>query len=192
MGRKKSYDEEDVLEKAMFLFWRKGHQAVSTRDLADEMGINQYSLYASFESKDVLFEKTLERYLSDVVEKVFIEPLLDPVDGLAAIRSYFEIFVAPGSGKFPTGCFICNTMAEEENPTAAVQKIIDRYQTKIADALASALRQAYPKAKNPIIQAKASLLLCVMLGIAVKKRNGFQGQPVQEIVEQIMDFVTIK
>ena len=89
MGRKKGYDEEEALEKAMFLFWRRGYQAVGTRELAHEMGINQYSLYASFQSKEQLLERALGKYLQEIIATWVLVPLVDPADGLAAIRRFF-------------------------------------------------------------------------------------------------------
>ena len=192
MGRKKGYDEERALEKAMFLFWRGGYSAVSTRNLADEMGINQYSLYASFESKDVLFERSLARYLQAIVVDWLLKPLANSDDGVAAIRSFFEMFVNPGDGTFPAGCFICNTMAEAENPSSEVQSVIDRYQSMLTDSFAGALRHAYPNADKQVVDAKASLLLCALIGIGVKKRNGFHGQPVQQVVDQLIECVTLE
>ena len=189
MGRNKNYDEDEALKKAMFLFWRKGYRGISTRDLAEEMGINQYSLYASFESKDALFERALGRYLQEIIEDWLLKPLTDPESGLAAIRDFFEMFVEPGTGQIPVGCFICNTMAEIDNPSAPVKRVVAQYQALLADEFAQALKHAFPKAKDQAIAAKASFLQCVMVGIAVKKRAGFQGPPVQQVVDQIMDFV---
>jgi AcrR family transcriptional regulator len=190
MGRKKKYDEAEVLEKAMYLFWRNGYRAVSTRNLADEMGINQYSLYASFQSKEVLFASALEQYLQVIVCDWLIKPLVGRAHGLIAIRQFFETFVEPGDGTFPTGCLICNTIVDTERPSADVQSVIDRYQSMLTDAFARALRNAHPDASRREIASKADLLLCLMLGIAVKKRNGFEGAPVQRVVDQIMKFVT--
>ncbi|MBT5239053.1 MAG: TetR/AcrR family transcriptional regulator [Rhodospirillaceae bacterium] len=191
MGRNKNYDEDEALKKAMFLFWRKGYRGVSTRDLAEEMGINQYSLYASFENKDALFERALGRYLQEIIEDWLLKPLTDPESGVATIRDFFEVFVEPGSGQTPAGCFICNTMAEIDNPSAPVKRVVARYQAILTDGFANALGHAYPKTKDQAIAAKASFLQCMMVGIAVKKRAGFYGQPVQEVIDQIMDFVTI-
>jgi TetR/AcrR family transcriptional repressor of nem operon len=190
MGRKKKYDEAEALEKAMYLFWRTGYEAVKTRDLADAMGINQYSLYASFHSKDALFVSALEQYLQVIVCDWLLKPLLDPADGLRAIRQFFEVFVEPGDGTMPTGCLICNTIVATESPNADVQLVIDRYESILTDAFAGALHRSNPEASAQEIESKANLLLCLILGIAVKKRNGFQGRPVQQIVEQIVEFAT--
>jgi len=189
MGRKKKFDETEVLEKAMYLFWRNGYRAVKTRELADEMGINQYSLYASFQNKEALFVDALEQYLQVMVCDWMVKPLIDQADGLEAIRQFFEIFVEPGNGTLPTGCLICNTITETEQPSSGVQSVIDRYQTTLTDAFAGALVRSNPKASSREITSRADLLLCLTLGIAVKKRNGFEGPPVQKLVDQIVEFV---
>jgi TetR/AcrR family transcriptional repressor of nem operon len=190
MGRKKKYDEVEALEKAMYLFWRTGYDGVKTRDLADAMGINQYSLYASFKSKDALFVSVLEQYLQVIVCDWLIKPLVEQADGLKAIRQFFEVFVEPNDGTIPTGCLICNTIVETEQPNADVQLVIDRYQSMLTVAFAGALHRSNPEASTQEIKSRANLLLCLILGIAVKKRNGFQGRPVQQVVEQIVAFVT--
>jgi TetR/AcrR family transcriptional repressor of nem operon len=190
MGRRKKYDEAEALEKAMYLFWRNGYDSVKTRDLADAMGINQYSLYASFQSKEALFVSALEQYLQVIICDWLIKPLIDQADGLKAIRQFFEVFVEPGDGTIPSGCLICNTIVGTEQPNADVQQVIDRYQSMLANAFAGALHRCSPETSAQEIESRANLLLCLILGIAVKKRNGFQGRPIQEIVEQIVAFVT--
>ena len=45
MARKKQYNEAEVIEKAMRLFWRNGYESTSVRMLEKEMGINQFSIY---------------------------------------------------------------------------------------------------------------------------------------------------
>lgn len=67
MPRKKQYNEQEVIEKAMQLFWRNGYETTSVQMLEKEMGINKFSIYASFGSKDGVFgkyqmlRKTVER-----------------------------------------------------------------------------------------------------------------------------------
>jgi TetR/AcrR family transcriptional regulator, transcriptional repressor for nem operon len=48
MPRTKSYNENEVLERAMNVFWSNGYEATSVRLLEKEMGINQFSIYSSF------------------------------------------------------------------------------------------------------------------------------------------------
>ena len=55
MARKKEYIEEEVIDKAMHLFWKKGYENTSMKMLEKEMGINKFSIYSSFGNKDGVF-----------------------------------------------------------------------------------------------------------------------------------------
>jgi TetR/AcrR family transcriptional repressor of nem operon len=62
MARTKDFDEDDVLEKAVELFWRKGYNATSMQDLVDGLGISRSSLYDTFGDKHTLYIRALEKY----------------------------------------------------------------------------------------------------------------------------------
>ena len=62
MARKKQYIEEEVIEKAMHLFWRNGYESTSMQMLEKEMGINKFSIYSSFGSKHGVFLESLKSY----------------------------------------------------------------------------------------------------------------------------------
>ena len=55
MARQKKYIESEVIEKAMQLFWKNGYETTSVRMLEKEMGINQFSMYASCGNKQGVF-----------------------------------------------------------------------------------------------------------------------------------------
>jgi AcrR family transcriptional regulator len=62
MGRARSFDADEALERAMMVFWTKGYDGASLSDLTAAMGINRPSLYAAYGNKYELFRKVLERY----------------------------------------------------------------------------------------------------------------------------------
>ncbi|GCA97312.1 TetR/AcrR family transcriptional regulator [Mycolicibacterium sp. NCC-Tsukiji] len=64
MGRPREFNPEDVLDKAMTLFWEHGYDGVSISDLTSATGVNRRSLYAEFGSKEQLFYKAVDRYLA--------------------------------------------------------------------------------------------------------------------------------
>jgi TetR/AcrR family transcriptional regulator, transcriptional repressor for nem operon len=184
MGRKKQFDENEALEKAMLLIWKKGYEAASTRDIATAMGINQFSLYATFDSKEKLYERALDFYFQQIIQGWLIKPLRVPGGGRDALRQFFEVFVTKGDGTYPTGCMIFNSMTIDAGQRPEVQAIIARYEALITDSFANVLRHDNPQDTDADIEAKASLLLCLMAGIALKKRNGFEGSALQIVVDQ--------
>ena len=63
MGRPKSFSREDVLEKAMPVFWKRGFAATSLQDLEQATGVNKSGLYAEFRDKEEIFLECLRHYL---------------------------------------------------------------------------------------------------------------------------------
>jgi AcrR family transcriptional regulator len=61
-GRPREFDVNQVLDRALHVFWRKGYEGATLPDLTKAMGINRPSLYAAFGSKEGLFRKALDRY----------------------------------------------------------------------------------------------------------------------------------
>ena len=61
-GRPREFDRDEVLERAMNLFWSRGCEATSGSDLTQAMGITPPSLYGTFGDKKRLFLEAVDRY----------------------------------------------------------------------------------------------------------------------------------
>lgn len=70
MPRVKLFNEEEVLTKAMQLFWKQGYAATSIQDLVVHLGINRASLYDTFGDKEQLFKKSFELYRKQSIEGI--------------------------------------------------------------------------------------------------------------------------
>jgi TetR/AcrR family transcriptional repressor of nem operon len=62
MGRTVEFDEEAAITKAMNVFWAKGYNGASMRDLTAAMQINSSSLYNTIGDKQQLFRKCIRQY----------------------------------------------------------------------------------------------------------------------------------
>ena len=111
MARKKQYNEDEVLEKALTLFWSNGYEGTSTRMLEKEMGINQFSIYSSFGSKEGVYNECLNLYKQKI--KIITNKLENSTKPVEAIKEYFYDFIEfsqiEDSAK---GCFVTNTATE--------------------------------------------------------------------------------
>src|SRR5580658_1287599 len=63
MGRPKNFSRDEVLEKAMPVFWKHGFADTSLQDLERATGVNKSGLYAEFRDKEDLFVECLRHYL---------------------------------------------------------------------------------------------------------------------------------
>ena len=63
MGRPKGFSREEVLEKAMPVFWKHGFADTSLQELERATGVNKSGLYTEFRDKEDLFVACLRHYL---------------------------------------------------------------------------------------------------------------------------------
>jgi AcrR family transcriptional regulator len=61
-GRPRTFDPDVALRTALDLFWERGYEGTSLKDLAEAMGIASASIYACFGSKEDLFRKVMALY----------------------------------------------------------------------------------------------------------------------------------
>ena len=137
MARQKEFDRDEVLHKAMEVFWSRGYQGASIQDLVQHMGINRQSIYDTFGDKHALFLQALDRYREMQSRKVF-EVLERPGSMKKNLRQLFEEAVARAlSAEGRRGCFVGNSMSELAgrcketatrtcNSVAAAEKILQR------------------------------------------------------------------
>jgi len=112
MARQKEFDRDEVLHKAMEVFWTRGYEGASIQDLVKYMGINRQSMYDTFGDKHSLFLEALDRYREIQSRKVF-EVLERPGSMKKNLRQLFEDAVARSlSSEGRRGCFVGNSMSE--------------------------------------------------------------------------------
>jgi TetR/AcrR family transcriptional repressor of nem operon len=112
MARQKEFNQDEVLQKAMEVFWRRGYEAASIQDLVQHMGINRQSIYDTFGDKHALFLQALDRYREIQSRRVF-EILDRPGSVKKNVRLLFEEAVERAlSEEGRRGCFVGNATSE--------------------------------------------------------------------------------
>lgn len=109
MGRHKGYDRDEVLERAMGLFWEKGFEGTHLSELVEVTGVNRFGLYGEFGGKEGLFQEALDLYLGRAVD-AYRNTLDREPHGLENIRQYFREL---SFGTNYHGCFMINTITEQ-------------------------------------------------------------------------------
>jgi TetR/AcrR family transcriptional repressor of nem operon len=134
MARTKDFNENEVLDKAICLFWRKGYSATSMQDLVDGLGISRSSLYDTYGDKHTLYIKALESYQNDASGKVCSIANSD-TSAKETIKKLLE-FTTDGllNDEEHKGCFIVNAEVEVAPNDAQVSRMICQNDQQIEDA----------------------------------------------------------
>jgi TetR/AcrR family transcriptional regulator, transcriptional repressor for nem operon len=164
MAGVKQFDRNDVLDRAMQVFWRSGYQATSIQDLVDATGVNRGSLYTTFGDKCGLFLAVLDHYSDQVARPTMAE--LDGPDPRRAIEGMFESIIRRTSDPaFPRGCLDTNTSLECPGAGDVIARKIAARLGQQESAIYQVLRRAqHEGALDPKQDARA--LARFFLGVA--------------------------
>jgi len=176
MARKKEYIEEEVIEKAMELFWRNGYETTSVRMLEKEMGINQFSIYSSFGNKKGVFIKSLACYKGKAKLEL-INKLQNSSDGINAIKQYFYDFINfSKESRLNKGCLITNTVNElGEKADQEIMSEIVNFATNVKTLFIEKLELDNLKTAE-IINKQANYLMVALQGLSVASKMFNQGE----------------
>lgn len=170
MPRNKSYERETVLERAMETFWNHGYEATSVRDLEREMGINQFSIYSSFNSKKNLFIEALKKYREYVAVKSF-KPIMEQGATLVDIRSFMHDFISISTRNgSKRGCLVVNTAGEVGSSDEDIVKALKEYFEFVKEIIAGVIRngiEAGELSSATDVDRYSNYLLGVFQGLSV-------------------------
>jgi AcrR family transcriptional regulator len=189
MGRKKTYDREEVLGNAMDLFWEAGFEGAHLSELVEATGLNRFGLYKEFGGKEGLFEEALTRYLA-LGRDVYQEHLGREPKGLENIRSYFS---AIQFGPDYHGCFMINTLTEKYVVSARAFEMAKKF-SSLAERLylenLKAAKSSGELADETDVQILAKLLLTIDQGMAIygitRPNNRTKNQIVRLMLERLL------
>jgi TetR/AcrR family transcriptional regulator, transcriptional repressor for nem operon len=192
MPRPKEFNPDDVIEKAMQVFWHKGYEATSMEDLLNAMDLNRGSLYDTFGDKRQLFLKVIDRYCTTFASSKF--SLLDqPGPALPTLRRFISGMIEGGlADPQRRGCLIANTVMElspHENEIAGtLRQALKMVEDTFFNVLARAKQQGELKDdKDP--RALARFLTTMMQGTIVMIKAGASADVVKQTMETALSIL---
>ncbi|MFT7641125.1 MAG: TetR/AcrR family transcriptional repressor of nem operon [Pirellulaceae bacterium] len=185
IGRPTEFDRQDVLEKAMGLFWRNGYEATGLSELTKEMGIGRQSLYNAFGDKHSLFVEAIKHYASRNSEPL-IGLLQAPGSGVGNIRKALEAVVAFTTTGDCCGCLLTNSIVElaphDEQVADVVRSALNRMEKAFQDAVERAVEAAEVSA-NTDTRAMARFLNNTLHGMVVMGKASASKAALKDVVK---------
>lgn len=126
--RYKEYNVDRVLEKSMMLFWQKGFNGCSIRELVDLTGVNRFSLYNEFENKQGILYHSLSLYRTRYCDENLA--LLNENGELKTILKRFYLSFLDKKRPIP-GCYFIHIGTELADTNQQVKTSLDTYLMEI-------------------------------------------------------------
>lgn len=190
MAGVKQFDQTDVLERAMTVFWQRGYEATSIRDLTEATGLGRGSLYGAFGDKEGLFLAVLDHYEQSIQAQ--LSECLENPDPKVAIASLFEQMVARMStGVYPAGCLNTNTTLESPSRSDRINRTVAERLGKIESSIYEVLLQAQTQGSLPVgtdIRALSRFFLAISQGIAVLNRTFADPSIIKDVAKVTRSF----
>lgn len=178
MPAKKTFDDDQVIEQIMYLFWQNGYYHTSMDEIVATSGVKKQSLYNALGDKHTLYLKALQRYhhqgltasaqAMQQLEQAGETPLT--VLGMLFSRDLI-------TEQHPNGDMMANAIAEFGNTDQAVTQIINQFYDDYTTLMAAAILKG--QASDIIRQdqsstALAQSLLEARIGLQTHIRQGSQ------------------
>ncbi len=192
MARPRAFDETEVIERAVDVFWAKGFADTSIGDLEEALGMGRQSLYNAFGDKRTLFLRALELYTER--GRSLLRDVFDGSRrGLDAISAYFESTISfltasdERRGCFMTRCLMDHGTVDTEvahRCLSSEQERIDLFKRALAEAVEDG---ALPASLD--LAAAAHLLATQVNGLSVMARSGASNASMRQstsfLIEQL-------
>lgn len=191
MGRPRSFDRDEAIRQAMYLFWQHGYESTSLAMLKANLGngITAPSFYAAFGSKEALFEEVVDCYAATYgqVNDCLWDNTLNPREATElALRRSAKMQTEQGH---PSGCLIAlsvNTCAPAHDH---IRMILAARRTRTREGFLRCIMRAKDMGELAAItdaRALAMYLHSFEIGLSTEARDGATGEELDASVSFAM------
>lgn len=150
MARPIKHNPEEVLEKTMNLFWKKGYESTSIQDIVAVTGLKPGSLYNIFGNKEGIFEVVLDAYSQQNLNAV--QSILNQSnDYIANIEMFLnEIVVNTIANEQTNGCLLVKTLLVVSHKDHKIQEQIVKVFEEVELLLVETLKKAKKQGQTSV------------------------------------------
>lgn len=184
IGRPRTFNCDEALVKAMKVFWTKGYDGASLRDLTQAMGITGPSMYAAFGDKRQLYLKAIDRY-ADVDGCAPVVAFETEPDIEKAVRGFLEAIItyATAHDSGVKGCFLASSVStnigQVDGVAERVEKAIEDTDHRLAARFDKEIEKGTLPPNFPSIE-RAALLYDIRQGYMFRGRAGWRAEKLRK------------
>lgn len=191
MGRHREFDEADIIEKAMWAFWKNGWRDATPQRLIEATGLSRSSLYATFGSKQGLFLAALELYVTQQVS--FLTQLLTDGSMREGLERMYALMVdnlRPGGGGMT--CLVASSLLEVPAEDAETLARVARGKAQMTNVFEVRFQRAIDEGEldgTRTAEELACFIATVNDGIQIAVRAKASAEQLRSIARMAMDSV---
>jgi AcrR family transcriptional regulator len=175
VGRPRTFDKDEALTKAMYVFWEKGYEGTTMADLVNSIGMKAPSIYAAFGNKDAIFKHVVSHYLPIVANGQLAVLNNTPNIEDAVEKTLNECVRLFTSKDNPHTCLIMtaaiNTSPEHVEHVEALRDLRKYYKTAWQTRFEKAKLDKQIKAETDP-KSLAEFFTTIIQGMALKAKDG--------------------
>lgn len=185
MARTKEFNEIEILDKAIDLFWFKGYNGASMQDVVDSLGLSRSSIYDTFGDKHQLYISALEQYRKQAAGG-FIEMVKQSTSPIQTIQQLLEMLSNDSLNTVCNkGCFMTNSTIELAPHDPEIHKIVKDNMQDIEEAFYNLVKKGQDLGEitnQNDARALARFLFNTISGIRVAAKSGADKAVYQDII----------
>lgn len=133
---------DEVLARALRLFWQRGYYDTSIGTLISDAKINRATIYRHFGSKQAFFQALLEHY-RDTIAARMLAPLRSAGADLGAVRMFFlGLRMLAGTEHSRRGCMMVAAGSEVSTRERSIGRIVSQFMDEVRGLFAAAIDRA--------------------------------------------------
>lgn len=184
MSRVKTFDENEALKAAMYLFWSKGYAETSMQDIEKAMKLKRTSIYNAFGNKRSLFQQALMFYLDTVLTR-FVAVLEQGSTAKQSIKNALnEVIELHYNPDNPGGCMVVLSLLESNQHDEETNMIINGAIRQLRDAVIKTLKRGNKNGefKNKMhYQNFANQVVAMITGTIVMAKANFSKSELEKL-----------
>lgn len=190
MSRPKEFDREAALDRAIELFWSRGFEGTSIRDIVEATGVQKQSLYDTFGDKQALYLAALHHYLAQTDRT--IAKLNDTGPSTVTILRGVLHGLATATCSGPRGCMLVQAVGELGPHDPAIGQLAHTNVVALEKALAGLLRRGQSRGEireDVSPRGAARMLITIMWGARSLGRGGVDEPWLRSALDHVLGTV---
>lgn len=187
VGRPRSFDPDEALQRALMTFWAHGYEGASMTLLQEATGLSAPQLYRAFESKERLFESAVALY-----QKEYGFGVADSLPVIDALTDYLDRAAREFTSEPGLGCLVSTglltTGRDAEAAAAVVRAERDQALTALSTRLAKAVADG-ELSESVDVCGLTRTIGALIQGMSVQARDGATREDLGRLVATVRDLL---